>query len=335
MTVVRVKKPGGLDNLYVDQRSVAAPGPGEVSLRVHATSLNYHDYLVAVGHLPSEDGRVPMSDGAGVVTAVGEGVSEFAVGDRVVSTFFSDCVDGDVQDRHHSLTFGDGIDGFACTEATVPQTGLTHAPVGYSHEEAATLPCAAVTAWRALVYEGGIKPGDTVLVQGTGGVSLFALQFAKAAGARVIATTSSPAKMEKLRALGADEVVNYREYPEWSAQVMALTQGRGVDHVVEIGGAGTFAQSMQSCRNGGHISMIGVLAGFSGEVPTAAIMGRQLKVKGITVGSRRQQQDMIRAIDVNGIRPVIDDKIFALESLAEAFRYQESGGHFGKIVVTM
>lgn len=335
MAVMRVKKPGGLDNLFLDQREAPAPGPGEVSLRVHATSLNYHDYLVAVGHLPSEDGRIPMSDGAGVVTAVGEGVREFAVGDRVVSTFFANCVDGEVQDLHHKCTFGDAIDGFACTEATVPQTGLTHMPAGYSFEEAATLPCAALTAWRALVCEGGIKPGDSVLVQGTGGVSLFALQFAKAAGARVIATSSSPEKMEKLKALGADEVINYRDYPEWSSQVMAVTGNRGVDHVVEIGGAGTFAQSMQSCRNGGHISMIGVLAGFSGEVPTAAIMGRQLKVKGITVGNRRQQEDMIRAIDVNGIRPVIDDKRFTLEALADAFRYQESGGHFGKIVVTM
>jgi NADPH:quinone reductase-like Zn-dependent oxidoreductase len=199
--------------------------------------------------------------------------------------------------------------------------------------EAATLTCAGLTAWRALVVNGHVKPGDIVLIQGTGGVSIFALQFAKVAGATVIATSSSNEKLERLQKLGADLVINYRETPEWGREVRRLTGGRGADHVIEIGGAGTFSQSITACCEGGHISMIGVLAGRKAEISTVHIMARQLRVIGVTVGSRAQQIDMIRAIEANKIRPVIDCQ-YPLENLAEAFRYQESGRHFGKICLS-
>ncbi|MGL4542480.1 MAG: zinc-dependent alcohol dehydrogenase family protein, partial [Polymorphobacter sp.] len=201
---------------------------------------------------------------------------------------------------------------------------------GYSHAEAATLTCAGLTAWRALVVDGQIKPGATVLVQGPGGVSIFALQFAKALGATVIATSSSDEKLERLKAMGADHLINYKTTPEWGVAAKALTGGRGVDHVVEIGGAGTMNQSIIACRLGGHIALIGVLAGFAGPVNTAAIMGGQIRLIGLFVGNRDHQQDMIRSINVSGLKPVIDSR-FPLEGLADAFRYQESGKHFGKI----
>jgi NADPH:quinone reductase-like Zn-dependent oxidoreductase len=330
MRAIRLKQPGGLDNLYLSGSDAPPPAAGELTVRVHASSLNYHDYLVAIGKLPAPDGRIPMSDGAGEVVAVGAGVDEFKVGDRVISTFFRNCLDGEPRVESHKFSSGDGVDGFAREWVTLPTSGVTLAPRGYSDVEAATLPCAALTAWRALVSSGKIKPGDSVLVQGSGGVSIFALQFAKAAGARVIATSSSDEKLERLRALGAELLINYRETPEWGREVRRLTDGRGVDHVVELGGAGTFGQSITACAEGGHISMIGVLAGYKGEVSTAAIMARQLRIMGITVGSRALQMEMIRAIDLHGIRPVIDSE-YPLEALAEAFRHQESGRHFGKI----
>ncbi|GAB3371350.1 NAD(P)-dependent alcohol dehydrogenase [Spongiibacter taiwanensis] len=333
MKAIRVRKPGGLDNLYLDEIASPPPAQGEVTVRLHASSLNYHDYLVAIGVLPTEDGRIPLSDGAGEVIALGDGVTEFAVGDKVVGTFFADCPAGKALMRHHGGMMGDRRDGYARQEITLPVTGLTPMPAGYHFAEAATLPCAGVTAWRALVINGGIKPGDSVLVQGSGGVSVFALQFAKAAGCRVIATSSSDEKLERLKALGADELINYRSHPKWSKEVQRLTDGKGVDHVVEVGGAGTFGQSIYASAEGGHIAMIGVLAGRNeGAVPTDVIMGRQLRVQGVIVGSRQDQLDMIRAIDQLGIRPVADTH-FPLEALADAFRCQERGGHFGKIVI--
>ena len=273
-----------------------------------------------------------MSDGAGEVTAVGDGVTEFAVGDGVVSLFFPDWADGVPPSSAFKRVPGDGIDGYGRQSVTVPAHWFTRAPAGHSHAEAATLTCAGLTAWRALFVDDAIKPGDTVLVQGTGGVSVFAMQFAKAAGARVIATSSSGEKLERLKELGADHLINYREDAAWGAKALALTEGRGVDCVVEIGGAGTLDQSMLATRVGGHVALIGVLAGFAGPVQTGLLMARNLRVQGLTVGSRAQQLAMIAGIEANGIRPVISD-IFPLERLADAFRYQESGAHFGKIAV--
>ena len=332
MKAMRLKKPGGLDAIYLGSAEAAAPGRGEVSVRLHASSLNFHDYLVVKGSIPVEEDRIPMSVGAGVVTAVGVGVTEFAVGDNVVSTFFPDWHGGEATVELLRAVPGDRADGYAREAVTAPATSFTRAPKGYSHAEAATLTCAGLTAWRALVVNGNIKAGDVVLTQGTGGVSIFALQFAKAAGATVISTTSNADKVARLKALGADHVINYKDDADWGRTAKKLTGGRGVDHVVEIGGAGTIEQSVRASRLGGHISLIGVLAGFAGPINTALLMSMQIRLIGITVGARQHQQDMVRAIDANGIKPVLDQS-FALEKLADAFRRQESNQHFGKIVV--
>ena len=331
MHAIRLRKPGGLDQLeHCELPDPGQPGAGEIRVRIKASSLNFHDLGVVLGKMPAADGRIPMSDGAGVVEAVGADVSEFAVGDHVVSTFFPHWLDGEPTIDDFSTTPGDGIDGFACEVVVRPATAFTRAPKGYSHAEASTLTTAGLTAWRALMADGKLKPGDSVLVQGTGGVSIFALQFAKMAGATVIATSSSDAKLERLREMGADHLINYRSTPAWGETVRQLTDGRGVDHVIEVGGPATLEQSMVAARIGGHISVIGILTGVAGELPLVPALVRQLRLQGVLVGSRAQQQEMIRAIDANGIRPVID-KRFALDEIVEAFRYQKSNQHFGKI----
>jgi NADPH:quinone reductase-like Zn-dependent oxidoreductase len=334
MRAMKLAKPGGLDKLAPADIEPRPPAAGEIQVRVEASSLNYHDYAVVSGMLPVADGRIPMSDGAGTVSAVGAGVTEFAVGDAVVSCFFPHWQDGEPDLRKLVGVPGDHADGFAVQTVTLPAGAFTRAPRGYSAAQSATLTCAALTAWRGLMVEARIKPGDVVLTQGTGGVSIFALQLAKAAGCRVIATSSSDAKLEKLAALGADELINYRETPDWAGRALSATGGRGVDVVVEIGGAGTLPQSIKAVRIGGHISLIGVLAGFEGKVPTAALFGKNATLKGITVGSRAQQIDMVAAIEANGIEPVIDST-YPLEALADAFRHQESQRHFGKICVAL
>lgn len=332
MRIVTLRQPGGLDHLTVSESKPREPAPDEVQVRVHASSLNYHDYAVVKGMLPVAADRIPMSDGAGIVTAVGADVDAFAPGDAVVSCFFPNWHSGPPSAPCLFGVPGDHIDGFAAESVTMPASAFTKAPTGYSHAQAATLPCAALTAWRALMVEARIKPGDTVLTQGSGGVSIFALQLAKAAGARVIATSSSDQKLETLRGLGADELINYKQTPDWGSKALALTDGRGVDVVVEIGGAGTLPQSINAVRIDGHISLIGVLAGFSGEVPTAALFGKNATLKGITVGSRAAQTEMVAALEANQIEPVIDSS-YPLEGIADAFAHQESQQHFGKIVL--
>ena len=331
MRAIRLKKPGGLDKLELLELDMVEPQCGEIRITNHASSLNFHDYLVATGLLPVDDGRIPMSDGAGIVEAVGPGITRFQPGDRVVSCFFPHWTDGRADDLAKiGGVPGDNVDGFASETVTMPASAFTTMPDGYTFEQAATLPCAAATAWRALIVEAKIKPGDTVLVQGSGGVSVFALQFAKAAGCQVIATSSSDAKLEKLSELGADELINYRQVENWGDRVLEITGGRGVDVVVEVGGSGTLPQSVRAVAMGGHISMIGVLTGIQGEVPTAELFQKNAMISGITVGSRAHQEDMIKAINASGIEPVIDSS-FGLEDLAEAFRHQESQKHFGKI----
>jgi NADPH:quinone reductase-like Zn-dependent oxidoreductase len=333
MKAIQNAKPASLDTLrYVDLPDPAPPGPGEIRVRVRASSLNYHDYMVVIGGILTPEGRIPMSDGAGEVLAVGEGVKEFAVGDLVVATFFPNWLDGDAPDGGFSGVPGDGADGFARELVTAPATSFTRAPKGWTAAEAATITCAGVTAWRGLVADGALKGGETVLVQGTGGVSIYGLQIAKAFGCTVIATSSSDEKLERLKALGADYLINYKSVPEWGAAANKLTDGRGVDHILEIGGAGTLPQSIVATRNGGHISLIGVLAGFAGPIPTVSVMVKQLKIIGLTVGSRRHQLDMIRHIDATGYKPVLD-KHFPLANLADAFRHEASNMHFGKIIV--
>lgn len=333
MKAIKVSRPPGLDHLQVaDIPDPGVPGPGEIRVRLHANSLNYHDYAVAIGAIPTANGRIPLSDGAGVVEAVGDGVTEFAAGDPIVSCFFPYWQDGTEPHGNFSHVPGDGIDGYAREAVVTPAHWFTRAPKGWSHTEAATLPCAALTAWRALVVNGNLKAGDIVLILGTGGVAIFALQMAKAMGAIAVVTSSSDAKLERARSMGADFTVNYKTDPEWGRTVRQWTGKRGVDHVLEIGGPGTLAQSILASRIGGHITMIGILTGIKGEVPTLALMAKQIRLNGILVGSRQHQLDMIRGLEATGIRPVID-KTFPLVKLADAFRYEEGAGHFGKICV--
>lgn len=336
MKAIRTRKPSKLDTLeVVELPDPGAPGAGQIRVRLHASSLNYHDYAVANGAIPTADGRIPMSDGAGVVEAVGADVTEFAVGDHVVSLFFPFWQDGVPPHGDFSHVPGDGLDGYARQAVVTPAHWFTHAPTGWSHPQAAALPCAALTAWRALVVEGQIKAGDSVLILGTGGVAVFALQFAKMMGASAIITSSSDAKLDKAKVLGADHTINYRTEPRWGEAVRDWTGGRGVDHVLEIGGPGTLPQSITAARVGGHVALIGILTGLSGNVPTIMLMAKQIKLQGIIVGSRRHQLDMVRALNVNpGVRPVID-KVFPLTGLADAFRYEEGATHFGKICVEM
>ena len=333
MKAIQLNKPAGIDNLAPVDLDVRDPGHGEIRVRNHASSLNFHDYVVVTGLLPVEDKRIPMSDGAGVVEAVGEGVTEFAVGDNVMSCFFPNWDDGESDAFRLSEVPGDMADGFAAESVTMKAAAFTRVPAGYDFVQAATLPCAALTAWRALMVEARIKPGDTVLVQGSGGVSVFALQFAKTAGCTVIATSSSGEKLERLQSLGADILINYRETPAWGDEVLRATGGAGADVVVEVGGSGTVPQSVRAAAFNGHISMIGVLTGFAGEVPLAELFQKNAVIHGITVGSRRHQIDMVGAIETNEITPVISDT-FSLESIGEAFRLQESQGHFGKICLS-
>lgn len=319
----------GLDNLKVIPVQGREPGPGEVQVRVYASSLNFHDYLVACGLLPAEPGRVLMSDGAGEVLAVGDGVSGFAPGDRVMSHFFPHWLGGDVDLAALQGVPGDHVDGFASQLVTMPEGAFSPIPAHMDYLEAATLPCAGLTAWRALMEEATLKAGDWVLVQGTGGVSLFALQIAKAIGCHVIATSSRADKLERLSDMGADAVINYREEPEWGRKATELSDG-GVDLVVEVGGPGTVTQSVRALRVGGTMSMIGVLTGISGEFPLAEFFQRNAVMAGITVGSHEHQASMISAFSEWQLKPVLD-RCFSLGDLAEAFRYQESQAHFGKI----
>ena len=331
MRRITITAPGGLENLTLGEApEPPAPGPGEIRVRLRGSSLNYHDLLVATRPNGAADGRIPMSDGAGEVEAVGEGVTEFAPGDTVVSCFFPDWQDGGNVPSDFARVPGDGIDGYAREAATLPATWFTRAPAGWSAAEAATITTAGLTAWRALAVNGGLKAGEVVLALGSGGVSIYALQIARAMGATVIATTSSEAKAERLRALGAAEVINYRETPDWGMRVRALTGGRGADHVIEVGGAGTLAQSIAAAKVAGHISLIGVLTGRAGEIPTGLLMARQQRLQGLIVGSRRHQQDFVAALEATGIRPAID-AVYPLEGLAEAFAHQQAGRHSGKI----
>ena len=331
MKAIIVKAPGGLERVQcIEMPDPGPPGPGMVRVRLHASSLNFHDYGVVTTPNRVSDGRIPMSDGAGLIEAIGESVTEFEVGDHVVSCFFPTWTEGGPAVGDFSTVPGDGVDGYAREIVVAPATAFTRAPKGYSLSEAATLTTAGVTAWRALVVNGALKAGDTVLVLGTGGVSIFALQIAKAMGATVIATSSSDDKLERTRSLGADHTINYRHHPDWGTRVLDWTGGSGVDHVIEVGGPGTLPQSMAAVAIGGHIALIGVLTGRAGEIATAHLMAKQARLQGLIVGSRRHQMDFVRAIDAADIKPVID-RSFDLDKIADAFRYEASGQHFGKI----
>lgn len=324
----------GVENLTLVEREEPRPGPHEVVVRFHAACLNYRDLMFAKGvynpkaKLPS----VPLSDGAGVVSAVGEGVTRWKVGDRVCPLFAQGWLDGGPSAQKNRTALGAGeLDGVLRESGAFHENGLVRIPEHLSFEEAATLPCAAVTAWNALVESGHLKAGDTVLTLGTGGVSMFALQFAKMHGARVIATSSSDEKLARARELGADETVNYKQTPAWEKEVLRLTNGAGVDHVVEVGGAGTLAKSIACTRVGGHVAVIGVLAS-EGDFNPISILMKSIRVQGIFVGSRQMFEDMNRAISAARLKPVID-RTFAFSEAREALKHMESGAHFGKIVL--
>ncbi len=333
MRAMRIRQAPGPDRLYLGTAMAPPPGPGQIRVRLRAASLNFRDNLVATGVFPAADGLIPLSDGAGEVIEAGAGVTGFKPGDHVVSVFHTAWLDGQIERGQLTRSPGGGADGFACDFATRPATDFTLAPQSLTLREAATLPCAGVTAWRALVVDGAVKPGARVLVQGTGGVSLFALQFAKAAGATVIATTSSGEKAARLKALGADHVINYRDEPQWGQAVLDITGGFGVDHIMEVGGPNTLAQSLLAARTGAHIAIIGAVAGFETDaMPFALVQAKRLRLQGVTVGSRKDQLDMIRAIDAIKLKPVID-RGFALPDLAAALRHLASGQGFGKICI--
>ena len=331
MKAVKVMAPGGLDHLsVVDIPDPGAPGPGHIRVRVRASSLNFHDYGVA-RHAPTDpNGRILLADAAGEIEAVGEHVTEFKPGDHVVAGFFPQWQDGPPEVDNFRGVPGDGLDGYAREVVVTPANWFTRAPRGYSHMESATITTAGLTAWRALFVDGGLTPGRTILTLGTGGVSIFALQIGKAMGCRVICTSSSDDKLKRLTELGADHVINYKTTPEWGQAVRDLTGGRGVDHVVEVGGQGTLPQSVAAVATGGHIALIGVLTGAAGEFPTVRFMAKQARLQGLIVGSRRHQNDFVRALDGGWIRPVIDS-VFPLAKLTDAFRLEAAHGHFGKI----
>jgi NADPH:quinone reductase-like Zn-dependent oxidoreductase len=334
MKAFQLQEFGGPDALKPAVLADPVAGPGEVLIRLRAVSLNYRDLLMSKGlynprlKMPA----IPISDGAGEVVATGAGVTRFKPGDRVTPNFMPAWVDGTSDDEKARSALGGGGVGLLAELAVLPEHGLVRVPSHLTMEEAATLPCAGVTAWNALVESGGIKPGDTVLVQGTGGVSLFALQFARIAGARVIATSSSDDKLTRARELGAAAVINYKTTPEWDKRVRELTAGKGVDHIVEVGGAGTLTRSMRAVRMGGTIALIGVLSGVTAEVNPMPILMKNIRVQGIFVGSRTMFEAMNRAIEVAGMHPVID-RVFDFDQAPQALKHLESGAHFGKVVI--
>ena len=324
----------GIDNLALTTRETPKPGSNEVVVRLRAASLNYRDVMVVTGtynprmNLPA----IPFSDGAGEVIAVGEDVAKWKVGDRVCSTVIAGWFDGEPSaEKSKTAIAAGGADGILREFATFNEESIVRIPEHFSFEEAATLPCAAVTAWNAIVVSGKIKAGDTVLTLGTGGVSIFAVQIAKHFGARVISTSSSDEKLAKVRELGADETINYRTREDWDKAVLELTDGRGVDHVVEVGGTGTLTKSVKAVRVGGHIALIGALD-MAGEFNPVPVFMKAVRMQGIFVGSREMFEELNAMIAESTMRPVVD-RVFGFQEAREALKYMESGSHFGKIVV--
>lgn len=330
MKAWHIGSPPSLDSLSIKEGQRPDASPGRVVVRWRAASLNFHDLLVIEGILPAAAERVPMSDGAGEIVAVGAGVLDWSVGDRVISLFFPRWHDGMASGVAAATMTGDSIDGCGMDYGEVGPDELTRMPERFSFEQAATLPCAGLTAWRAIAAECRVKPGDSVLVEGTGGMSIFCLQFAKAAGATVYATSSSDEKLQRLKELGADHVLNYRTNPNWGATISTLSGG--IDHVIDSGGASTLEQSMLAARIGGTVILVGVLGGISAQINLGLAFAKQLRLQAIGVGNRRMQLDMVRAIEANRIEPVID-KVFGFDDLPNAFRYLKSGKHFGKVLI--
>jgi NADPH:quinone reductase-like Zn-dependent oxidoreductase len=335
MKTYQIQSTGGFDGLKLIDRPDPKPGAGQVLVGLRAASLNFRDLMVISGNY----GRVklpivPLSDGAGEVLAVGEGVTAWKPGDRVAGTFFQNWIRGPLHPGVAESALGGSIDGVLAEQVVFSAEGLVRVPDHLDFAQAATLPCAALTAWNALVFSGRVTASDTVLVQGTGGVSLFALQFAKMHGARVFLTSGSEEKLARARELGADETINYRTTPDWGREVRERTGGAGVQHVVEVGGQDTFAKALTALAPGGTISVIGGLSGFTTQAPLIDIIGRNALIRGIYVGHREMFEAMNLAINRHRLVPVIDRR-FAFGEAADAYRHLQSGAHFGKIVITL
>jgi NADPH:quinone reductase-like Zn-dependent oxidoreductase len=333
---VRTTGGASIDELVFDQVTVPAPGPGQVLVAIKAVSLNFRDLAVVTGRYPRNASQptIIASDGCGEVIALGDGVAAFKIGDRVVGSFFQKWIAGPFAREYGASALGGAIDGVLTQFRVFHQEGLLRLPEHLSFAEGATLPCAGLTAWNALVPTGHVQAGDTVLLLGTGGVSIFGLQFAKLHGARVIITSSSDEKLARAKSLGADATINYKMTPEWDKEVLRITEGKGVDIVLEVGGGETFARSMNSVRTSGQIAVIGVLSGVAGTVPVGVIGIQTLSVHGIFVGSVAMFENMNRAITANHLHPVID-RVFPFDQSADALRFMQSARHFGKIVITL
>jgi len=335
MRVYQVEDDWSVDNLKLADRPEPNAGPGEVRIKMLASALNYRDLLVPQRGYGSRMKPLPLimlSDGVGCVDQVGEDVDSLRLGERVCPLFFQSWLSGEPDNAHLGMSLGCEMDGTMAQYMVLPANGVALVPAHLDHNEVATLPTAGVTAWRAIVTEGRVKPGDTVLIQGTGGVSLFALQFAKMLGARVICTSSSDEKLLRARTLGADETINYLSTPEWGKTARTIADGIGVDHVVEVGGQRTLPQSLRAVRPGGTISMIGVLAGSQLDISLGLIVTRHIRLQGITVGSGDDFRTMVRAISQQGMRPVVD-RVYGFEQLHQALQHLASGKHFGKICI--
>ncbi|WP_338867648.1 NAD(P)-dependent alcohol dehydrogenase [Myxococcus stipitatus] len=334
MKAYEIREKFGLENLVRCERPDPTPGPFQVRVRVKATSLNARDLMMVEGRYnPSQRlPLIPNSDGAGVVDAVGPGVTRVKPGDRVMAAFSQAWVAGVPSRAVHLNALGGPLDGALAEMMLLREDGVVRTPDYLTDEEAATLPCAAVTAWSALVTHGALKAGDVVLLQGTGGVSIFALQIAKLMGAHIVITSSRDDKLERARALGAHDVINYVTTPDWEKVARGLTRNVGVDHVVEVGGAGTFEKSLRAVRPGGTVSVIGVLSGGAATVPLTPILMQNLRVQGVVVGHRESFEALVRAFTQHAVRPVVD-RVFPFEEAVAAFRHLKSGAHFGKVVV--
>jgi NADPH:quinone reductase-like Zn-dependent oxidoreductase len=332
MKVHEIQNTFGLDALTLADRPDPEPGPGQALLRMRAWSLNYRDLLVIKGQynpkmrLPA----VPLSDGVGEVVRVGTGVTRVQVGDRVAGCFMQRWLSGPISDEAARSSLGGGGPGLLAEYVCLDQDGLVHVPEHLSDEEAATLPCAAVTAWNALLGSGALTAGETVLLQGTGGVSIFALQFAQLAGSQVFITSSSDEKLERAWSMGASEGINYKTTPEWGEKVRELTGKVGVDHIVEVGGAGTLGQSLRAVRTGGHIALIGILTGGGGQMNPLPVLMKAVRLQGIYVGSREHFEAMNRALTLHQLHPIVD-RVFPFTEARQALQYMESGAHFGKV----
>jgi NADPH:quinone reductase-like Zn-dependent oxidoreductase len=323
----------GIEKLALVERDAPQPGPYEVLVRLKAASLNYRDLMVVEGRYNPKLKRpmMPLSDGAGVVEAVGEGVTRVKVGDRIAGIFMQKWLAGQLERPGFNSALGGAIDGVLSEFRVFHEDGLVHIPAHLSFVEAATLPCAGVTAWHALFEEAPAKPGDTVVIQGTGGVAIFALQFARAAGMRPVVLSSSDDKLHRARERGAVHTINYKNEPDWEKAVLSLIPG-GVDSVIELGGADTIVRSLKAVRIGGQIAVIGILGGVGPCIDPRLILMNSIRMQGIYVGSRSMFERMNRAIDVHQIHPVVD-RVFPWLEAREAIEYMQSQTHFGKIVL--